>query len=160
MAIQVLSNFQRFMMRGNLMDMAIGFTVGAAFSTMAKSLVNDVIMPPVGALLGNADFSDMFVVLKAGTLSPPPYETLATAQKAGAVTINYGVFVNNILALLLVGFVMFVLIQLIQRAEDSLKAQEEEEKKKEEEKNKDCTFCYMSIPKQATRCGFCTSEVS
>ena len=102
----VLQEFKKFAMRGSLVDMAIGFTVGAAFTTVAKSIVDDLVMPVVGLITGGADFSDLFLVLKVGEKSPP-YATLAEAQQSGAVTLNYGTFVNSVLAFLLVAIVMF-----------------------------------------------------
>ena len=99
-----LREFKSFAMRGNLIGLAVGFTVGAAFSTVAKSLVDDIIMPPIGLLVGQQAFTDLFVVLKSGSETPGPYETLAEAQAAGAVTLNYGQFINNVVAFLLVAW--------------------------------------------------------
>ncbi|MGC9335073.1 MAG: large conductance mechanosensitive channel protein MscL, partial [Anaerolineae bacterium] len=96
-----------FLLRGNLIDLAVGFTVGAAFGTVARSLVDDVIMPPISLLLGPVDLSNMYVLLKSGAEVPPPYTTVADAQAAGAVTLNYGLFVNNILTFLVIGVSVF-----------------------------------------------------
>ena len=105
--MSVLAEFQKFALRGNLVEMAIGFTVGAAFTTVAKSIVVDLIMPVVGLLTGGADFRDLFVVLSPGETAAGPYETLEAAQSAGAVTWNYGVFINNLFAFMLVAIIMF-----------------------------------------------------
>jgi len=102
--------FKGFAMRGNVVDMAVGIIIGAAFGTIVKSLVSDVIMPPIGLLLGNVDFTNLFVVLKGGT-TPGPYPSLADARAAGAVSINYGVFINTIIIFLIVAFAVFMIIR-------------------------------------------------
>lgn len=119
----MLKEFKQFAMKGNVLDMAIGIIVGGAFTPIVKSLVDDVLMPVIGLLLGKVDFSDMFLVLKAGTEQAGPYSTLATAQEAGAVTVNYGVFVNTVVTFLIVAFAVFLMVKNINRW-----------KKKEEEK--------------------------
>ncbi|MCC6979832.1 MAG: large conductance mechanosensitive channel protein MscL [Candidatus Melainabacteria bacterium] len=157
-----IQEFKKFAMRGNLMDMAVGFTVGAAFSTIAKSLVDNVIMPPVGLAIGKADFSDFFILLKAGAKVAPPYATLEKAQAAGAVTLNYGLFVNSILAFLLVALAMFVIIRVFNKLDKSLEHSflvEPVEEGKEPE-NKKCPFCISTVPFKAVRCAFCTSDLS
>lgn len=148
----MLKEFKEFAMRGNVVDMAVGIIIGGAFGTIVKSLVDDVIMPPIGLLLGGVDFSDLFVTLKEGTQAGP-YDTLAAAQEVGAVTISYGVFINSVISFLIVAFAVFMLIKSI----NSL--QREEEEKKEEPTTKECGFCYSDIPIKATRCPHCTSEV-
>lgn len=156
----MLNEFKKFIMRGNLVDLAIGFTVGASFSAVAKSLVNDVIMPPIGLLLGNTDFSNFFVVLKPGDVSKMPFDTISEAQSAGAVTINYGVFINNILALFVVALAMFFVIKAINKLDKEL--EEIKGKKNDEIKtpdNKKCKYCLSVIPYKASRCPACTSEV-
>ena len=132
-------------MRGNVLDMAIGIILGAAFGKIITSLVNDVVMPPIGMLLGRVDFGSLFL-----NLSATDYPTLAAAQEAGAPTINYGLFLNTVLDFLIVAFAIFLLIRQINR----LRRQEEKEPT-----SKDCAFCYSSIPIQATRCPNCTSEL-
>ncbi len=117
----MLKEFKEFAMRGNVVDMAVGIIIGAAFGTIVKSLVSDVIMPPVGLALGDVDFSNLFSVLKEGTPSGP-YAALADAQAAGAVTINYGLFINTIISFLIVAFAVFLLI----RAINNMKKAEEE----------------------------------
>lgn len=157
--MSIVSEFKKFILRGNLLDMAIGFTVGAAFSTVAKSLVNDIIMPPVGWMLGRADFSDLFLLIRPGIAAPPPYPTLAAAQAAGAVTINYGIFLNNILTLLLVAIAMFAIIRFANKAEEALEARLGEPPKPGEPTEKKCEFCRTTIPFLATRCPNCTSQL-
>lgn len=110
----MLNEFKKFAMRGNVIDMAVGIIIGASFGTIVKSLVDDIIMPPLGLLLGNVDFSDLFVVIKEGTVAAP-YATVAAAKEAGAVTINYGQFVNNIVSFIIVAFAVFLLIRMINR---------------------------------------------
>lgn len=154
-----LEDFKKFALRGNLVDLAIGFTVGAAFSTVAKSLVDDIIMPPIGMVLGNADFSDLFVVLADGDKAAPPYSTLKDAQTAGAVTLNYGQFVNHVVALLLVALAMFLLIRLINRIDDQLDDYWGTEPNAAPPSTKKCKYCRTAIDYQATRCPNCTSEL-
>ncbi len=116
----MFEEFRKFIVRGNLVDLAIGFTVGAAFSTVAKSLVDDILMPPIGWLLGNTDFSNFFILLKEGPTTPGPYASLEAAETAGAVTINYGRFFNNVLTLVLIGVAMFFIIKLVNRVYDTV----------------------------------------
>ena len=157
--MKIINDFKKFVFRGNLVDMAIGFTVGAAFTTVAKSLVSDVIMPCVGVLLGSSDFADKFIVLKSGAETPPPYVTLEAAQTAGAVTINYGLFINSVIALLLVALVMFILVRVYNKAEDSLEDRFGDAPKPGEPTDKKCDFCRTTIPVKATRCPNCTSQL-
>ena len=156
----ILNEFKKFAMRGNVVDLAVGFTVGAAFSTIAKSLVDDIIMPVVGMLVGEVEFSDMFWLLKPGPEAPPPYVTLADAQAAGAVTVNYGLFINNIIAFVIIAVVMFFLIRGINNLEKEI---EEEMGLAEEDDTqpttRKCPYCVSTIPRKATRCPQCTSEL-
>jgi large conductance mechanosensitive channel len=147
----MLKEFKEFAMRGNVLDLAVGIIIGGAFGTIVKSLVDDVIMPPIGLALGNVDFSDLFLMLKAGTKSAPPYATLAEAQAAGAVTINYGLFVNAVITFLIVAFAVFLLV----RAANRLRPQEAPAAAT----TKECPFCLTAIPLGATRCPQCTSEL-
>ena len=149
----MVKEFKEFAMRGNVVDMAVGIIIGAAFGTIVKSLVADIIMPPIGLLLGNVDFSNLFIVLKQGATAGP-FATIAEAQKAGAVTINYGMFANTVISFLIVAFAVFLLIRALN------KLQREEEAPPEEPTTKDCPHCLSTIPIQATRCGHCTSELS
>lgn len=159
--MSLLNEFKKFAMRGNIVDMAIGFTVGAAFSTIAKSLVNDVLMPPIGLLMGRADFADLFVLLEEGTESAPPYATLADAQSAGAVTLNYGAFINSVIAFLIVALAMFLVIRSFNKVEDELEEHFGEEKPAPEEPaHKKCRFCRTTIAYRAVRCPNCTSHLT
>lgn len=117
----MLKEFKEFAVKGNVLDMAVGIIIGAAFGTVVKSLVADVIMPPIGLALGGVDFTNLFVVIEPGT-TPGPYETLTAAQEAGAVTINYGVFANEVVAFTIVAFAVFMLV----RSFNKLKRKEEE----------------------------------
>lgn len=155
----MINDFKKFILRGNLLDLALGFTVGAAFSTIAKSLVDDILMPPVGWMLGNSDFADLFWVLDAGSEEAPPYATLADAQAAGAVTINYGAFINNVLAFLIVALVMFAIVRLYNRLEDSLEAQFGDPPKPGDPAQKKCPYCRQNVAYRASRCPFCTSDL-
>ena len=148
----MLKEFKEFAMRGNVVDMAVGIIIGAAFGTIVKSLVADVIMPPIGLLLGNVDFSNLFVVLKEGAVAGP-FASLAEAQKAGAVTLNYGVFINTIISFLIVAFAVFLLVRGMN------KMKREEEAPPAEPTTKECPYCLSTIPIMAKRCAFCTSEV-
>lgn len=150
----MLKEFKEFAIRGNVVDMAVGIIIGAAFTTIVQSLVKDVLMPPIGLLLGGVDFSNFFTVLKEGT-TPAPYETLAAASEAGAVTLNYGVFFNTILSFLIVAFSVFILIRYINRLKRPA-----EEPEPAAPTVKKCTYCYTDIAIEATRCPNCTSELN
>ena len=149
----MLKEFKEFAMRGNVVDMAVGIIIGAAFGTIVKSLVADVIMPPIGLLLGNVDFANLFIVLKQGATAGT-FATVAEAQKAGAVTLNYGVFINTIISFVIVAFAVFLIVKNINRLK------REEVAEPEEPTTKECPHCFSTIPIQATRCAFCTSELS
>jgi large conductance mechanosensitive channel len=148
----MLEEFKKFAVKGNVIDMAVGIIIGAAFGAIIGSLVSDVLMPPIGLVLGNVDFSNLFLVLKEGkTLSP--YATIAAAKEAGAVTLNYGAFVNTIVNFLIIAFAIFFVVRAINNL-----------KKKEEAPpavptTKDCPHCLSTIPIQAKKCGHCTSEL-
>jgi len=148
----MLKEFKEFAMRGNVVDMAVGIIIGAAFGTIVKSLVSDIIMPPIGLLLGDVDFRNLFILLKEGTTAGP-YASVADAQAAGAVTVNYGIFVDTIISFIIIAFAVFLLIRKI----NELKR--EEETPPEEPTAKDCPYCLSSIPVKATRCAHCTSEL-
>jgi large conductance mechanosensitive channel len=147
----MFKEFKEFAMRGNVVDMAVGIIIGAAFGTVIKSLVADVIMPPIGLLLGNVDFANLFVLFKPGNPAGP-YLALAEAQKAGAVTINYGAFINTIISFVIVAFAVFLLIRSLNR----LNKQEEAPAAAT---TKECSYCLSTIPVKATRCAHCTSEL-
>lgn len=148
----MLEEFKKFAMRGNVVDMAVGIIIGGAFGTIVKSLVADVIMPPIGLLLGGVDFSDLFITLKEGATAGP-YATLASAQEAGAVTISYGVFINAVISFLIVAIAVFLLIKAINRI------QAEEEAPPAEPTTRECPHCCTVISINATRCPNCTSQL-
>lgn len=148
----MLKEFKEFAMRGNVIDMAVGVVIGAAFGAIVKSLVDDILMPLLGLVLGNADFTNLFVVLRDGSIAGP-YATLVLAQETGAVTLNYGLFINAIVTFLIVAFAIFLLIRAINRL------QREEEAPPPEPTTKECPHCFSEIPIQATRCPNCTSEL-
>ena len=148
----MLKDFKEFAMRGNVIDMAVGIIIGASFGGIVKSLVDDIIMPPIGMLLGNVDFADLFVVMKDGT-TPAPYLTVDAAREAGAVTLNYGLFINALVSFTIVAFAVFMLIRMLN------KLKREEAPKKEEAVDKDCPRCFSTIPIKATRCPNCTSDL-
>lgn len=156
--MSIIKDFKNFALRGNLIDMAVGFTVGAGFTTIAKSLVSDIIMPGVGYVVGNSDFSDLFFILREGKKITGPYPTLKAAQDAGAVTVNYGLFVNNLIAFLMVAIAMFLIIKVIAKLEDAFDEElEVVTPNKENPKEKKCQYCFQIIPFRATRCSYCTS---
>ncbi len=142
----MLEEFKKFILRGNVIDLAIGVVIGGAFGTIVTSLVNDVLMPPIGLLLGKVDFSKLYI-----NLSKTKYPSLADAQAAGAPTINYGLFINSLISFLIVAIVIFFIIKLINK----LSA----EKKEEAPATRECPFCLSQIPLKASRCPSCTSEV-
>lgn len=157
----IVEEFKQFAMRGNVIDLAVGFTVGAAFSTVARSLVDDIIMPPVGLLIGQ-DFADSFVVLQEGNpdIATQPYATLAQAQEAGAVTWNYGLFINSIITFLIVALAIFLIIRFINRMDAQMEEQfGEKPREPSEPANKKCPYCLQTIPYRATRCPQCTSQL-
>lgn len=149
----IMEEFKKFAMRGNVVDMAVGIIIGGAFGTIVKSLVDDVIMPPIGLLLGGVDFSDLFVTLKEGATAGP-YATVAAAKEAGAVTLNAGMFINSVISFTIVAFAVFLLI----KGMNSL--QKKEEAPPAEPTEKECPHCFTSIPIKAKRCPHCTSELS
>jgi len=144
----MLKEFKKFALRGNVVDLAVGVIIGGAFGKIVSSLVNDIIMPPIGLLLGNVDFSNLFITLSGGS-----FATLAQAEEAGAVTLNIGLFLNAIVDFLIVAFVIFLLIRQMN------KLQKDEETEPEAPKTKDCPFCLTVVPEAATRCPACTSEL-
>jgi large conductance mechanosensitive channel len=144
----MLKEFKEFAMRGNVMDMAIGIIVGAAFGRIVSSFVADVLMPPLGLLMGGVDFGNKFMTLQGGT-----FATLEEAKKAGAVTVNYGLFINTVIDFVIVAFAIFLVVKQINRM-----------KRKPAEApaaptTKDCPYCMMAIPIKATRCAHCTAEL-
>jgi len=147
----MLQEFKQFAMRGNVVDMAVGIIIGGAFGTIVKSLVDDVIMPPIGLLLGGVDFSDLFITLKDGAMAGP-YGTLAAAREAGAVTLSYGLFINSVISFMIVAFAVFLLIKSINKLQPKVP-------EPEIAATKECPFCFSEIAVQATRCPHCTSSL-
>jgi large conductance mechanosensitive channel len=143
----VLKEFKTFAMRGNVLDMAVGIIIGAAFGKIVSSLVEDVLMPPIGRLLGPVDFKDLFI-----NLGSKPYDTLAAAKAAGAATLNYGLFVNTVINFVIVAFAVFILVQQVNRWTKKPEAPAAPT-------TKECPQCAMTIPIAAKRCGHCTSQV-
>jgi large conductance mechanosensitive channel len=150
----MLKEFKEFAMRGNVVDMAVGIIIGAAFGTIVKSLVADVIMPPIGLALGGVDFTNLFAVLKQGPEIAGPYASLADAQAAGAVTINYGAFINTVISFIIVAFAIFMLIKGMNAAR-----RKEEPAPAPAPTTRKCPQCLSEIPLEARRCAFCTSAV-
>ncbi len=142
----MLNEFKTFIARGNVMDLAVGIVIGAAFTSVVNSFVNDILMPPIGMLSGGVDFTSMFI-----SLSGENYASLAEATEAGAATINYGLFINSIISFLIVAFAIFLLIQAYNRM------REQPQQAAATEKN--CPYCQMPIPIEAIRCGHCTSAL-
>jgi large conductance mechanosensitive channel len=149
----MFKDFKEFAMRGSVVDMAVGIVIGAAFGTIVKSFVDDVLMPPIGLLLGNVDFSNLFITLKDGAKAAGPYASLVTAKAAGAVTLNLGLFINTIISFIIIAFAVFLVIKGINRMK------KEEVAPPAEPTTKECPFCLSTIPLKATRCPHCTSEL-
>ena len=144
----MLKEFKDFAMRGNVVDLAVGIIIGAAFNQVVNSLVNDIIMPPIGLILGRVDFTNLFI-----SLTGQQYDSLAAAQEAGAATFNYGLFINALINFVIVAFAVFLLVRGMNR----LHGQVEEAPPKPE--TKDCPYCFTAIPVKASRCPHCTSEL-
>lgn len=150
----MLKDFKEFMMRGNVVDMAVGIVIGASFGGIVKSLVDDVLMPPIGLLLGRVDFSNLYLTLREGAV-PGPYAALAEAKKAGAVTLNLGLFANTVINFVIVGLAIFLVVRSVNRLRDMNKAKEPEAAPT----MRDCPFCASSISVKAVRCPHCTSSL-
>ncbi len=148
----MMKEFREFLARGNVVDLAIAVVIGAAFGAIVASLVKDIVMPPIGLALGKVDFSNLFVVLKEGS-APGPYPSVSEAAKAGAVTINYGIFVMTIINFLIIAFVVFMMVRTINRAKRGKPVPEPVPATKE------CSYCYTAIPAKAIRCPNCTSQL-
>ena len=145
-------DFKAFIMRGNVMDLAVGVIIGAAFGTVVKSAVDDVIMPPIGLAIGGVDFSNMFVVLKEGAKAAAPYASLADAKAAGAVTLNYGAFINTIITFLIVALAVFVMVRAVSKMYKAPAPPPPD--------TKSCPQCATAIPIAAKRCPNCTSQLA
>jgi large conductance mechanosensitive channel len=144
-------DFKAFVMRGNVMDLAVGVIIGAAFGTVVKSLVDDVLMPPIGLATGGVDFADKYVLLKDGAAAAAPYASLEAAKAAGAVTLNYGAFINNVITFLIVAAAIFMIIRAVNRLYNRPAEPTPD--------TKPCPFCTMTVALAATRCPNCTSEL-
>ena len=142
----MFKEFREFAMRGNVLDMAIGIIIGAAFGKNITSIVNDILMPPLGLILGKVDFSSLFI-----NLSGQAYPTLAAAKAAGAATMNYGLFINTVIDFLIVAFVIFLLVKQVNRFK--------KQPAPAAPQTRECPFCLSAVPLKSTRCAFCTSEL-
>lgn len=150
----MLKDFKEFIMRGNVVDMAVGIVIGASFGGIVKSLVDDVLMPPIGLLLGKVDFSNLYVVLREGA-TPGPYAALAEARKAGAVTLNLGLFANTVINFLIVGMAIFLVVRAMNRLRDMRKTDEATAAPA----TRECPYCATNISIKAVRCPNCTSQL-
>ena len=151
--MEMIKEFKEFAVRGNVIDMAVGIIIGGAFGTIVKSLVDDVLMPPIGLLLGVIDFSNFFLVLKQGAKAAAPYASLAEAKAAGAVSINYGLFLNAVISFIIVAVAVFMLVRSINAL------RRKGEAPPIEPATKDCPYCMSTIAIKASRCPHCTSEL-
>jgi len=148
----MFKDFKEFAMKGNMVDMAVGIVIGAAFGTIITSLVADIIMPPIGLLLGNVDFANLFLLLKEGKI-PGPYGSVAAAKAAGAVTLNIGIFINTCISFLIIAFSVFIVVRNINNL------RRKEEAPPTVPTTKDCPYCLSVIPIKATRCAHCTADL-
>ncbi|MGD0575122.1 MAG: large conductance mechanosensitive channel protein MscL [Anaerolineales bacterium] len=144
----MLKDLKAFILRGNVLDLAVAVVIGAAFGKIVTSLVNDIIMPPLGLVLGRVDFSNLFL-----SLSGKSYPSLAAAQAAGAATLNYGVFINNVVDLLIVAAAIFLVVKAAQSLE------RRKPKEPPVSTTRECPYCLSTIPQKATRCAYCTSQL-
>ncbi|MCJ7586697.1 MAG: large-conductance mechanosensitive channel protein MscL [Candidatus Aminicenantes bacterium] len=149
----MFKEFREFAMRGSVLDMAVGIIIGVAFGAVVQSLVSDILMPPIGLLLGNVDFSNLYIPLVAGKVAGP-YASLAQAQVAGAVTLNYGQFINKIISFLIVAFALFLVIKGMNRFR-----RKQEAPAAPPAETKECPFCLSAIALKAKRCPHCTSQL-
>ena len=145
-------DFKAFIMRGNVVDLATAVVIGGAFGAIVKSLVDDIVMPPIGLAVGHIDFTNLYVLLAAGPKAPPPYASLADAKAAGAVTLNYGLFINNVIAFLIIALAVFLLVRAVVRMSTKPVPAAPNEKA--------CPFCATMIPLAAKRCPHCTSQLA
>jgi large conductance mechanosensitive channel len=150
----VIKDFKAFILRGSVVDLAVGVIIGAAFSGIVKSLVDDILMPPIGLVTGGIDFGNKFIVLKEGAKAAAPYASLAEAKAAGAVTLNFGLFVNQTVTFLIIAACVFLIVRMVARLQapvlTALPAAPS---------TKDCGFCAMQVPIAAKRCPHCTSQL-
>nr|Q3ANR9.1 RecName: Full=Large-conductance mechanosensitive channel [Chlorobium chlorochromatii CaD3] len=154
--MSVMKEFKEFAVKGNVVDMAVGIIIGGAFGAIVNNLVSQVILPPLGLLIGGVDFSSLYIILKEGATQAAPYNSLAEATAAGAVTLNYGVFLNSVFSFVIMAFAVFLLVKsinMLRRTEGSKSAVPAPSTTKE------CPYCLSSVPLKATRCPQCTSEL-
>ena len=144
--MKIVEEFKQFAIKGNVVDMAIGIVIGAAFGTVVKSMVDDIITPPLGRLLGGMDFSNLFI-----NLSPGSYGSLASAKQAGAATINYGLFLNSVISFVIVAFALFIVVKMMNKLKKEAPAPEPN--------TRECPQCKSTISIKALRCPFCTSQL-
>lgn len=154
---KLFGEFKEFISRGNVIDLAIGVIIGTAFSSLVNSVVNNLMMPPLGLLLGNVNFQDLYIVLKQGEASLPEGATLEMARNVGAVTWNYGQFITDVISFLLLALGVFLIVKVITKLQATVSKPEQE--KPAEPETKECPFCYTSIPVKAVRCPNCTSKL-
>jgi large conductance mechanosensitive channel len=152
--MRMLEEFKAFAIKGNVIDLAVGVVVGGAFGTIVKSLVDDVLMPPIGLVIGNVDFSNLFVVLHEGRRQAGPYVSLAAAKSAGAVTLNLGLFINALVSFLIVAVAIFMVLKGVNHLRQQMNNSQPEAVP-----GRTCPRCYSAIHLQATRCPHCTSEL-
>lgn len=158
---KLIDEFKQFILKGNMLDLAVGVVIGGAFGGIVNSLVNDIIMPPIGLLLGNVNFSDLFVQLNPGKVSLPDGTTLAAAKELGAVTWNYGQFLSTIINFVIIALAIFLVVRMVNKIRTHA---EELAKKKAEETpaeptEKECPYCFTKISIKASRCPNCTSKL-
>lgn len=152
----MFQEFKTFIMRGNVLDMAVGIVMGSAFMAIIQSLVNDVIMPPIGFILGNVNFSNLYFLIKNGS-TPGPYGSLALAKKAGAVTINYGIFINSIISFFIISIAVFFMVRAVNRLKT---AAIKSTQVSTEITTRECPYCFSTISVKATKCPNCTSGLT
>ena len=155
----ILLEFKKFAMRGNVMDMAVGIIIGAAFGKIVDSLVKDILMPPLGILLGKIDFANLFFVLKDGPVTAGPYESLSAATAAGAVVLQVGAFLNTIISFIIVAFAVFMLIKGMNTLQAKLDAKMKKEEAAAAPTTKKCPYCCSEIAIAATKCPHCTADI-
>ena len=157
---KLFANFKSFILKGNVLDLAVGVIIGGAFGAIVNSLVKDILMPPIGMILGKVDFANLFVVLSRD-VTLPPNATIEMAKEAGAVTWNYGLFINSVISFLIIAVAIFGIVHLLNKLQDEAKNRvlKEAEQTPSEPTEKACPFCFQTIPVKATRCPFCTSTL-
>lgn len=155
----LIQEFRDFITRGNAIDLAIGIIIGSAFSAVVNSIVDNLLMPPFGLILGNVDFQDLYILLREGEQALPPNATLQMAKEVGAVTFNYGQFITDLISFLLLGLGVFLIVRGINKLNALKEKMIDEEKATAEETEKECPYCRKRIPIQASRCPYCTSQL-